>query len=121
VGAALVTPRAVGPAPVVVGAAWGVALLVAGRRLDALLDGPGPSRVELGLTRLLGVRQLGEAAVLWRFGARARTGVLATEGLHGASMLALAAVSPRHRRIAVASLAMATLLGVLTERSLPHG
>jgi hypothetical protein len=113
--------RAPGLAPVVVGAAWGLTLLGVGRRLDSLLEGASPSSLEIGLTRVLGVRQLGEAAVLWRFGPRARAGVLATEGLHGASMLALAAVSPRHRRIALASLGMAAVLGVLTERSLPHG
>jgi hypothetical protein len=108
-------------APVVAGAAWGVTLLALAGRLDRLLDGARPSPSEVALTRVLGVRQLGEAAVLWRFGPRVRTGVLATEGLHGASMLALAAVSPRHRRVALVSLVMATLLGVLTQRSRPHG
>ncbi len=108
-------------APVVVGAAWGVTLLAAGGRLDRLLDGSSPTRVETALTRVLGVRQLGEAALLWRLGSRVRTGVVATESLHGASMLLLAAVSRRHRRIAAASLAMAIVLGVLTERSAPHG
>ncbi len=108
-------------APVVVGAAWGVTLLALAGRLDRVLDGSAPSPAEVALTRVLGVRQLGEAALLWRLGRRVSSGVVATEGLHGASMVALAVASRRHRRMALASLTMAVVLGVLTERSVPHG
>ena len=43
-----------------------------------------------------------------------RKPLLLTEATHAASMLALAAVSPRHRRLAWASLFAAATLGVAT-------
>jgi hypothetical protein len=91
-------------------ACYGAALILAphaalgGRALGAAEPGSVP------LARLLGVRHLAEAALLYR---RADRRLLlagaAVDCAHGATMLALAAISPSRRRLAVAGAASAGL------------
>jgi hypothetical protein len=89
-------------------ACYGAALILAPR---AALGGPALGADEPGsvpIARLLGVRHLAEAAVLFRRADRRL--LLAGAGvdcLHAASMLALAAISPSRRRLAVAGAASA--------------
>jgi hypothetical protein len=110
--------------------AHGVVLLIAPNRMSRALTGvplDGPARAA---ARLLGVREVGQALLTARTGSVAvrRIG-RAVDGLHALSMIALAVVSPRRRRLALASSAVATLflvggagdaaLPVVDERSGP--
>src|SRR5947209_18128410 len=92
-------------------AAYGIALLAAPRRA---LGGPRLGADEPGavvFARLLGTRQLAEAALLARHPARRLLlAGAAVDAAHAASMLALCALSPRRRRLAVASAASGALL-----------
>jgi len=82
--------------------------------MDALLDGRSPSRVEVMLTRILGARHVVEALALTVPSRHTRRPLLFTEAAHASSMVALAVASPRHRRVALASLLVAVLLGGAT-------
>ena len=68
----------------------------------------------MGLTRALGARHIVGAIALAAPSRRTRNPLLLTEATHAASMVALAVASPRHRRVALASLAMAMSLGAAT-------
>lgn len=103
------TAGAVGRAGLVARAAWGAGCLAAPAAVGRVLGlAPGDRRARL-LLRLLGARDLGQAALaatapppaLLRFGA-------GVDVLHAASMVALAAVSPHYRRPALTSAAIAT-------------
>jgi hypothetical protein len=96
------------------GLLWGAALLTRPRSIDTLLDDRSPAPVEVLLTRVLGARHVLEAIVLAGPSRRTRMPLLLTEATHAASMVALAAVSPRHRRMALASLLAAVTLGATT-------
>ena len=102
-------------------AAYGLALLGAPRRAlgGALLGAQEPGAV--AFARVLGARQLAEAALLARRpGQRLLLAGAAVDAAHGASMLALCALSPRRRRLAAASAVSAALLaawGVASARS----
>jgi hypothetical protein len=98
----------------VVRALWGGALLLAPRPLLARLGLPS-SRV-LDVTRILGARHLAEVLILSRHPRRVppRWPVL-LDGLHAASMLAVAALSPQLRRDAMVSASAAALLASWTE------
>lgn len=90
-------------------AVWGGALLLAPDR--ALGFPSAPAREIRLVVRVLGVRQLAEAAVL----AREHRKVpprwpIAVDLLHAASMLVVAAVRPRLRREALRSVALAGAL-----------
>src|SRR3954451_6113000 len=92
-------------------AAYGLALLAAPRRA---LGGTRLGAAEpgaLAFARILGARQLAEAAVLARCPQR-RVLLLGAgvDALHGVSMLAVCALSPRRRRLAGASAAAAAVL-----------
>lgn len=93
---------------------WGAALLLAPRTVLARLGRPSSSVVEV--TRLLGARQLAEVLILSRDPRRAppRWSVI-VDGLHAASMLAVAALRPQLRRDALASAGAATLLASWAE------
>lgn len=93
---------------------WGAVLLIAPRPvLDAL--GP-PSNGVVQITRVLGARHLIEALILVRRRSRIppRWPVI-VDAAHGASMIATAACSRRLRRDALASAAIAGVLGGWTE------
>jgi len=103
------TAGAVGRAGLVARAAWGAGCLAAPAAVGRVLGlAPGDRRARL-LLRLLGARDLGQAALaatapppaLLRLGA-------GVDALHAASMVALAAVSPHYRRPALTSAAIAT-------------
>jgi hypothetical protein len=103
----------------VVRAAYGVALLCApGPMVQLLTDVPASSRVR-GVARVLGVRHLAQAAVCGLVPAR---GVIqagaAADGLHSASMLALAGVEPRLRRALLADAAVAAAFAAAGEAAL---
>jgi hypothetical protein len=95
-------------------AAWGVALLLAPGVVLCACGGERTRRVKFA-ARLLGARHVGEALVprsarepgppRW---------MIAADTLHGASMLVLAAGSPRLRRAALLSAASAGALVALS-------
>ena len=96
------------------GLAWGATLLTRPRLVDALLDDRSPSPIEIVLTRTLGARHVVEALALTVPSRHTRKPLLVTEATHAASMVVLAVVSPRHRRVALASLLVASVLGLAT-------
>lgn len=87
--------------------AQGVLLLFAPARL-ARAGAVPPSTVLRRAARALGIRLIGQSVVLLvnRTPATARA-ALAVDALHGSSMLALAAASPKYRRPALGSAAAA--------------
>ena len=96
------------------GLMWGAALLTRPRLIDTMLDDRTPTPLETMLTRVLGARHVVEALALAVPSRHTRKPLLLTEATHAASMAALAAVSPRHRRVALASLLVAVALGGAT-------
>jgi hypothetical protein len=93
---------------------WGAFLFSRPRLIDGLLDDRSPSPVEVGLTRALGARHIVGAIALAAPTRRTRNPLLLTEAAHAGSMVALAVVSQRHRRIAVASMVAAGVLAGAT-------
>ncbi len=110
--------------------AHGVVLLIAPNRISRALTGVQLDGRARAAARLLGVREVSQALLTARCGSVAvrRIG-RAVDALHAVSMIGLAVVSPRRRRLALASSAVATLfmvggagdagLPVLDERSTP--
>jgi hypothetical protein len=89
---------------IAVRAIWGLALLAQPR--------PFADRRVSACARLLGARHVAEAVVLaWRRRpTRWAYAIASIDGLHALSMLGLAAVDRRHRRIALTSAAIASCL-----------
>ncbi len=110
--------------------AHGVVLLIAPNHISRALTGVQLDGRARAAARLLGVREVSQALLTARCGSVAvrRIG-RAVDALHAVSMIGLAVVSPRRRRLALASSAVATLfmvggagdagLPVLDERSTP--
>jgi len=110
--------------------AHGVVLLIAPNRMCRALTGVQLDGRARAVARLLDVREVGQALLTARSGSVAvrRIG-RAVDALHAVSMIGLAVVSPRRRRLALASSAVATLfmvggtgevtLPVLDQRSTP--
>lgn len=95
---------------------WG-AVLLADPGLPLRLGGGADSAGVRAAVRLLGARHVVETVVLARaHDDRPRRWIQAIDALHGASMLGLAAVSPRLRRDALLSAASAGLLVVTSRR-----
>ncbi|MCD5313306.1 hypothetical protein [Kineosporia babensis] len=94
------------------GAAFGAALVLQPRRILALTgtdpDLPGVTTA----ARILGARHLAQAAVVASAPSRFRAARWAAwvDGLHAASMLALAATAPDYRRAALTSAGVAGAL-----------
>ncbi len=93
---------------------FGSALLVAP---GALLGDLAPQgQIDTGVrvfARVLGARHLVEAAMLWRH--RSRGWILASAGIdatHGVTMLALAALDPKRRRLALANAIAASAITI---------
>jgi hypothetical protein len=98
------------------GLAWGSVLLTAGPRLFRVVQGREPSRGEQDALVLLGARHLAQG-LLQVVLPHHLAGVHAVvDGLHAASMVALAAVTPGRRRAALVSGAVAALAGVVVLR-----
>ena len=76
-------------------------------RPDRLLGAPAGA-TGTAVVRVLGTRQLVQAGIVERTGWHALSA--AVDLLHGASMLALLAVAPRHRRFAAAQAGTAAAL-----------
>jgi multisubunit Na+/H+ antiporter MnhF subunit len=98
----------------VLGAAWGLTLWAAPKDLLRRTRAEGGSRPARALTRLLGARQIAEAAYLTAVGPRARRPVVVVETLHALTMAVLAVGSHRYRRAAVVSGSVAVALALLT-------
>jgi hypothetical protein len=88
-------------------ALYGAAMLVAPGTLCR--DAPDPGRAR-ALARLLGARHLGEALLTWRTNPDWMLLSASLDGLHGASMLLIARMSPPWRRLTLASAAGAWVL-----------
>lgn len=104
---------------------WGIALLVAPRRIYRAASGSAGTSGTAAVVRVLGVREAAQASL----GLAAPTPfVLAAgatvDGIHALSMLAVAALSRRRRRPAVAAAGVAfgsTLIGLaMARRPLDH-
>ena len=101
-------------------AGYGVALLLAPERLLALGAGPPVPAAAVAVARVLGARHLLQSVVTvaapksWVV----RAGAV-VDALHGSSEVALAAVSPRWRGVALADAACAALLAA-AGRALPR-
>jgi hypothetical protein len=82
--------------------------------LTRLWDRPVDDRVRLA-SKVLAGRDLATAAILTRQRSRGvRRALVAVDSLHAASMIGLALVSPRYRRPALVSAAVATTLALTT-------
>jgi hypothetical protein len=96
-------------------AAYGVALLCAPKAMITRLTGGPVTPRTCAVVRVLGVRQLAQAAVCGLVPAR---GLIeagsAVDGLHAASMLALAGTTPSLRRAAATDGAIAATLAGLS-------
>lgn len=96
----------------VLGAGYGAALLIAPRQVLTVV-GADPSQSGAVLAaRILGARHLAQATLADRI----PRGAALIDGVHAASMLALAAAAPEHRRAALSSAAAAAVLAVLASR-----
>jgi len=102
--------RAAAPA---MGTAWGLALLGQPDALVERVAGRRPDPTERWVCRVLGARQLVQAAAVARWPSTGGRLGAAADGLHAASMVALAAWVPRYRRVALASGAAAVVLAVV--------
>ncbi|WIM93329.1 hypothetical protein ACTOB_005306 [Actinoplanes oblitus] len=98
-------------------AGWGCALLLAPETLLRLGGRPAPAPALTALARVLGARQIVQAAVLtaWPAGAVARCGA-AVDVLHATSDLGYAAASPRHRPVVLLDAAIGAGLAAAGRR-----
>lgn len=102
--------RAVG----VAGAVWGAALLSRGPQLFRTLEGRAPTTGEQDAITLLGVRHAAQGLLQVVAPHHLARLYAAVDGLHAASMLAVALARPVRRRAALVSGAAAALAGVLS-------
>ena len=110
---AALTPGRRADVAAALGAAYGGVLVSDPRGVLRRLGEGWPSETEVTVVRVLGARQVVQAAAVRRWPrAAGRLGALA-DGLHASSMLALAVLRPRHRRAALASGAVAVVLALL--------
>ena len=106
--------------PVVValtGAAFGAALLWQPRRVLALTGADPDLPGAVVAARVLGTRHLLQAVAISAAPTQAARWSGRIDGLHAASMLALATISPEYRRAALASAGVASVLGAGAARS----
>ena len=90
----------------IVRAAYGVALLTVGTRVATRVVGRPLDRGETVLVYALGARHLAQAAVTAAVPGLRRPGALADAG-HALSLVGIAALGPRHRRLALTDLPVA--------------
>lgn len=91
-------------------AGLGIVLLFRTRAVLGLVGGTEPDAGAVAAGRVLGARHLLDAVCLVAAPTSLGPVVRVVDGVHGASMLGLAAVSRSHRRIALASAALAAVL-----------
>jgi len=116
-----------GPAPAALGTRWmnvvragygGALLCVPGPMISAVTGAPVSGRVR-AVARVLGARQLVQAAVCGLApGRRLVQAGAAADGLHAASMLALAGTEPALRRALLAETAIASAFASVATTSL---
>ena len=104
------------PVSAVLGAAWGVALLVGPDRVIRAAGADSDLTGAVVAARLLGARQLAQAAALAARPQDVARAAVVTDSVHAASMLGVALLAPRYRRIAVVSAVIATALAAGTSR-----
>jgi len=81
--------------------------------MAVLAAGPDGVRVPAWIVRVLGARMAGQGALEAAMPTRAVTVLgLAADGLHAASMFALAAAQPRYRRVGVIAALPATVAAI---------
>jgi hypothetical protein len=90
--------------------AYGLALLAAPHALVSR-TGAGASPGQCRVARVLGARQLVQAAMTWSGRPDALAIGAMTDAVHGTSMVVLAAASPRLRRAALTEVATAAVFG----------
>jgi hypothetical protein len=94
-------------------AGYGAVLLLAPRGVLSQFSGVPCDEAAVRVARVLGVREVLQAAVLYaRRGREWQLGGAVVDVLHGASMLALAAASPRYRRLALGNARDAGILAL---------
>ncbi len=87
---------------------WGACLVAAPRAILGCCELSSPRGATIGLARLLGAREIGQALLLE--GRAYRRAGTAVEGLHGASMLWAATRFPAERRCALGAATVSALL-----------
>jgi hypothetical protein len=94
-------------------AGYGAVLLLAPPGVLARLAGEACDEATVRVARVLGAREIVQAAILTaRPGHGWQLGGAVVDVLHGASMLALAAASPRYRRLALGNARTAGVLAL---------
>jgi hypothetical protein len=88
--------------------AWGLALVSVPHRLVQVIAGRSPTRGEIVAARVLGVRQGAQAVAVTRWPGTAPAVGAGIDVVHAISMVALALVSARRRRLALVSASVAT-------------
>ena len=99
------------------GILWGVVLLNRGDEVWQAVEGRAPDEGEQLATRVLAVRHQVQGVVQLAAPRRSSGLVVAVDVLHTASMAALALASPRQRRAAILSGAVALTSAALTRAS----
>jgi hypothetical protein len=96
-------------------AAFGAELLAAPGPLLRLLGGHPADETAVVVARILGARQLAEAAVLWRFGgSRLMRAGAVVDLIHAGTAAAAAAADSKHRRLAAINVGTALALAAGT-------
>jgi hypothetical protein len=96
---------------------WGLALLMAPGRLTRPLATRPPTPTLRSVVRVLGAREVVQAAVIsLRPDRRVLIGAAVVDAMHSTSMILLAAREAKYRRLAGASAMVSTLLGTATVR-----
>ncbi|MGN6300370.1 MAG: hypothetical protein ACTHN8_04665 [Angustibacter sp.] len=108
-------PNAATALATTVGTAWGTLLTARPGLVLRGLEGPPADDVEQTVAKVLGGRQLLQAAAVARWPSVAGRVGAAADLLHALTMAALA-TSPRYRRVAVTSGAVAVVLAALELR-----
>jgi hypothetical protein len=107
-----------GAALTAVRAAWGLALLAAPARVLSAVERAEHTRAQRVVVRILGARNVFQAAVVAVVGGRAiREEGAVVDGIHVLTSLGMAAASPRWRRLALTDAAIAAGLAVAGARA----
>jgi len=96
-----------------IGAAWGAELAFNAESVFGVIAGRAPDHTELLLARVLGVRHLAQAVPQLAVPGTGARLLASVDVIHAASMVALAVLSPRERRVALTSAAAAGALAVM--------
>jgi hypothetical protein len=96
-----------------VGSAWGVGLLARGDEIWTAVDGRAPSTTERAVIDLLAVRHLVQGSAQVLAPRLTRSPAVAVDVIHTATMVGLAVWSPRYRKVALVTAAVAASGAVL--------